>query len=152
MRLGTSTGTFSHINGIKGELPLNDVIRLCASAGFEVLDIDFGRAVRSSARSVIAEDDWERRIFEAGCLADSLGLRFSRSHGPYLTNFYVDGSLPSDDEKAHFRKMTARAIKASAMLGVEWMTVHTVCFIQDRNWVIVEINLTFYIITVFIVD
>lgn len=123
MRLSTSTNIHAFDRGKNHAVSMEESVKICAAAGYRYLDANLCSQCREGMP--LAEDDWERwahRLKETG---DACGISFTQSHGPYVAFeegiVRPDGTRLSDE---YMEVMMDRCIRASQILGVEWMVVH----------------------------
>lgn len=118
MRLSTTTGTFSRtLSG--GYTPYKEAIRRLKAVGYDVLDINFCRAL--TGQTDLANDNWETLMHELREEAEKLGIEFSQSHPVFLPG-HPNHQKPELLETYH--EMMRRSIIASSILGVKWAVVH----------------------------
>lgn len=148
MKLGTSTCLFVNRRFGKTELPYIEQTRLCAEAGFRVLDLNCCGSTKPARNNDLAADDWEARIDALGNEAAKLGVSFTQSHAPFNVNMFTYGRQPDADYMKLLGEMTRRCIIASGRLGVKWVVVHpysdTVNTEYD-NEIQMKTNLEFYL-------
>ena len=78
-------------------------------------------------------DDWEALVYEIADEAARLGVEFSQSHLPY-PKAATRRKSPADEgceQNETFIRVTERAIRVSAMLGVKWAVVHPVSYVGE---------------------
>lgn len=123
MRLSTSTNIFAYDRGKNRAVSMEDSIRVCAEAGYRFLDANLCSQCREGMPMFL--DDWETWAYQIKETADHCGISFKQSHGPYVAFeealVHPDGTRLSDE---YMEVMMDRCIRASAILGVEWMVVH----------------------------
>lgn len=116
MRLGTSTTIgFNRPYGRKDSIP--NVVRLCAEAGYRVLDMNFHDC--ANFPTPLQTDCWEFWVDEIAEAAQKYGVEFSQSH----LHFY-EFIGASDEECRRKEQIIARCMKGSSMLGVKWAVTH----------------------------
>lgn len=124
MRLGVMTNLFrARRRGQPGHNYIEQV-RLCAAAGFRVLDLNVTDSARPGSQSDLAGDDWEAKIDALGEEAAKLGVSFSQAHAPYNGNLFIYGRQPDEDYFALFREMSRRCVIAAGRLGIKRITIH----------------------------
>ncbi len=93
-------------------------IRMCANAGYKVLDINFCEAMNPT--SELRGDNWESYVKHAGKVAKECGVVFTQSHLPYY-----DAFADNDEQKVKtLEELIRRSIIGSGMLGVKWAVTH----------------------------
>ncbi len=93
-------------------------IKMCAQAGYKVLDINFCEAMNPT--SEIRGDNWEEYIKNAGKVAQECGIELTQAHLPYY-----DAFADNDEEKVKMlEKLIQRSIIGCGMLGVKWAVTH----------------------------
>ncbi|TVY11425.1 sugar phosphate isomerase/epimerase family protein [Paenibacillus cremeus] len=118
MRLSTTTGTFSlRLDG--GYTPYKESIRRCKAAGYDVLDINFCRAL--TGQTDLVNDNWVQLVHELRDEAEKLGIAFSQSHPVFLP---AHPNNTSAEKLEVYNEMMQRSIVASSILGVQWAVVH----------------------------
>lgn len=124
MELGIMSNVFRWKRLDNSNSPYIDQVRACVDAGFKVIDLNMNFAARAKMNDDLAADDWEARIDALGSKAAKLGVRFSQGHAPFNGDLYIRGLRPDDDYIARFREMSLRSVRAAAMLGIKWVTIH----------------------------
>jgi len=117
-------------------------MKRCKAAGFTVQDICFCRAL--TGQTELADDNWEKLMYDLREEAEKEGVEFSQSHPVYLPG---DLEEQSADMLEHFNEMMRRSIIASSVLGVKWAVLHPVELrISDlgNTKVNIEKNIEFY--------
>ena len=81
------------------------------------------------------EDDWQQRIDRIANLSAKLGVTFSQSHLPYVTDtqFDADRNFQKPGYMEYFKECMRRAYISSGMLGVRYATLHPLSF-QEYNY------------------
>jgi sugar phosphate isomerase/epimerase len=126
MELGAMTNLF---RDRRGGMPGNSYIeqaRLCAAAGFKVLDLNVCDSVRpgKSGGDDLASEDWEAKIEALGNEAAKLGVRFTQAHAPYNGDLFIRGRQPDEDYLNRFHEMSRRCVIAAGRLGIKRITIH----------------------------
>ncbi len=121
MRLAASTCTFPG-KRFGGGTPLVDSIRMLSESGFKVCDLNF--CSQSSPNSNLLSDNWEKYVNDLGEAGAKYGIEFSQSHAPFDSNTYRLDYPQKDEDRQRFLKAVDRAVMASGMLGVKWVTTH----------------------------
>lgn len=117
MELSTSTNIAAFCpDGTKN--PMTYGIRLCAEAGYRVLDLNFCEAMNPQSR--LRGREWLAYVDEIGELGARLGVRFTQSHLPYYDIF----AAADREKKAVMEELIRRSIIASGRLGVKWAVTH----------------------------
>jgi sugar phosphate isomerase/epimerase len=117
MRLSTSTNILFERIGLP-PVEQTECIRLCAEAGFKVMDFCFqDLAVPGSP---FTGNDWERYIEKIAALAEELHIEFSQAHG--IVYDFCRPEAQTDHQT--MKKLLDRCVRASARLGVKWLVLH----------------------------
>lgn len=124
MRLGTFTTMYARRRGEKQELPYVEQMKHCLNAGFDVQSLCTYYSLKPERNAEIAADDWQSRIDVLACEAKRLGVDFSQSHAPGGVEPFIKQLRPSGEELERYKELFSRAIVASSMLGIKWMSVH----------------------------
>ncbi len=122
MRLAASTCTFPSRRNGAGGTPLVDAIRMLAESGFKVCDLNF--CSQSNPKSNLLGDSWEKYVNDLGEAGAKYGIEFSQSHAPFDSNSFRLDYPQKDEDRERFFKSVQRAVMASGMLGVKWVTTH----------------------------
>ncbi len=117
MILSTSTNIAAFCpNGKKNTF--ETCIKMCAQAGYKVLDINFCEAM--NPQSEIRGDNWENYIKKVGKIAKDCGIVFTQAHLPYYDVF-----AENDEQKAKtLEELIRKSIIGCGMLGVKWAVTH----------------------------
>lgn len=116
MRLSTSTNIyFNRPAGRKAEI--KDSIRLCARAGYRVMDMNFYDCTTFGLPFVTAR--WEHWINEIKAEANQCQMEFNQAHA----NFYNFCDRQAKD-KEFLDQMVLRSITCSSILGAKWVVIH----------------------------
>ena len=122
MRLSTSTNIMCFDEGKNYQVPAEVSVKACAGAGYKFLDANLCAYIREGMP--LTKEDWESWSHSLRKLGDSLGVRFTQSHGYFPRQACLDthGSRldPECDE------YTRRSIIATKILGADWMVLHPV--------------------------
>ncbi len=119
MELSTSTNLVSFgPDGPKHLMPW--CIKLCARAGYRVLDLNFCEAMNPA--SVLRTSQWKKYIDELGETGARLGVRYSQAHLPYYDLF---GAGTEERTREEMEKLISRCIEACGMLGISWAVTHS---------------------------
>lgn len=110
-----------------------DVVRRLHDAGYSVLDFAF--VLQNYSNYILREDDWQQRIDSIANLSAKLGVTFSQSHLPYVTDtqFDKDHNFEKPGYMDYFKECMRRSYIASGMLGVRYATLHPLSF-QEYNY------------------
>ncbi len=110
-----------------------DVIKKLHNAGYRVLDFAF--VLQNYSNYILRQDDWQQRIDRIAELCEKLGVTFSQSHLPYVTDtqFNADKNFEKPGYMDYFKECIRRAYIASGMLGVRYATMHPLSF-QEYNY------------------
>ena len=115
MKLSTSTNMlFERIN--MDFVEQKTAIRLCAQAGYKVLDFCFHDLI--TYQSPFIDDRWEKYIEEMTELASNFGVVYGQGHA----NVY-DFLNPNAGHSFH-REITKRCVLASERMGIPWLVIH----------------------------
>ena len=106
---------------------LNDyeqTIQRLYNAGYRVLDFAF--VCHNYSNYILRQDDWQQRLDRIKNLAEKLGITFTQSHLPYITEtmYCADPNFKKPGYAAYFDECMRRSVIGSAMLGVRYGTVH----------------------------
>lgn len=116
MRLSTSTNIyFNRPGGAKASI--EDSIRLCAKAGYKVMDCNFYDC--TSFKLPFVTEEWEAWVEGVGQTARECGVEISQAHA----NFY-NFCDPLAENKEFLDRMVLRSIECAARLGVKWIVIH----------------------------
>lgn len=116
MRLSTSTNIyFNRPDGTKA--PISDSVRLCAEAGYRVMDMNFHDC--TTFETDFRTDQWRHWIEDIRATALDLGVEFSQAHSPFYN--FCDPLAP---DKEFIEPLIERAIVCSGILGVQWLVIH----------------------------
>lgn len=110
-----------------------DVIKRLHNAGYRVLDFAF--VLQNYSNYILRQDDWQQRIDRIAELCAKLGVTFSQSHLPYVTDtqFNADKNFEKPGYMDYFKECIRKAYIASGMLGVRYATMHPLSF-QEYNY------------------
>lgn len=123
MRLSTSTNIlYERING--EPVAQETSIRLCAQAGYEVLDFCFHDSVTSKSRFVT--DQWQEYVNEMRHLGEGCGVEFPLGHS------VVYDFCQNDIDALYYDRMTERCILGAEMLGVSWLVMHPSTVAEEK--------------------
>ena len=119
-----------------GNPNLNDyeeTVQRLYNAGYRVLDFPF--LLQNYSNYILREDDWQKRIDRMANQAAKLGITYSQSHLPYVTDtqFNADGNFSKPGYMEYFKECMRRSYIASGMLGVKYATLHPLSF-QEYNY------------------
>lgn len=116
MRLSTSTCIV--FNRQKGEkLSIQECIRLCAEAGYKVMDMNFHDC--SNFETPLWGPGWEHWLYSIRETAEKYGVEFSQAHSHFYN--YCDTSITNKDV---YDEKIRRGIIGSGILGVKWLVTH----------------------------
>lgn len=124
MKLSTMTNLF-YENNPQGNGFVRS-LRRTHEMGFDA--IDFCMCPMQRGETELCGDDWESRLADICAVQSELGLAIEQSHLPY-PKVLVRRKLPTDEgceQNEFFMRMTDRALRISAALGVKWAIVHPV--------------------------
>jgi len=110
-----------------------EVVRRCAEAGFEVMDVNLCGLHRGPGP--FREDDWKKTAEELRNEAEKCGVKFVQSHLPYRSmSMQCDVDLFKTAEGAElYRELSLRAIEITHILGGKWAVIHPM---NDREAVV----------------
>lgn len=116
MRLATSTNlVFNRPGGKKASIQQS--IRLCAEAGFRVMDMNFHDC--TTFRLPFTTDEWHSWIYDVKDTALEHGVTFSQAHSTFYN--FCDPAAP---ERDFLDRMVLRGIECAGILGVKWVVLH----------------------------
>lgn len=116
MRLSTSTNIFfNRPDGSKA--PIEESIRLCADAGYHVMDINFHDC--TTFRLPFVTNQYEYWLEGIEKLAAERGIEFSQAHSPFYN--FCDAKAAKKEE---IDPLILRAIDCCARLEIPWMVIH----------------------------
>ncbi|MCL2319515.1 MAG: sugar phosphate isomerase/epimerase, partial [Treponema sp.] len=122
MRLSTSTNIMCFDEGQNYKIPAEVSVKACAEAGYKFLDANLCAYIREDLP--LTKDDWESWSHQIRKLADSLGVRFTQSHGYFSKKACLD--VYGNRLDPEYEEFTRRSIIASEILGADWMVMHPV--------------------------
>lgn len=131
MRLSTTTGTFS-VTLSGGYTPYKEAMRRLKAVGYDVLDINFCRAL--TGQTDLVRDNWETLMHELREEAELIGVEFTQSHPVFLPG-HANHQPPERLEV--YEEMMRRSIVASSILGVKWAVVHPQ---EDRETTALDVD------------
>mgnify|MGYP001179119169 CR=1 FL=1 len=127
MKVSTSTSIYEYVRwGSTMFYSLEDSIRACAAAGYEVLDMAFNSYSRKGR--ALAQPDWEDWLKRHKDIACELGLEWYQGHA----HFY-DWSTAGPAEREFHEEMVRRSIIGAGIMGVQWLVIHPGT-IYDETW------------------
>jgi sugar phosphate isomerase/epimerase len=115
MRLSTSTNILFERIGLP-PVEQADCIRLCADAGYRVMDFCFQDLITFD--SPFLGNGWEKYIDRIAELAADRGIEFSQGHG------IVYDFCRSGIDRENLDRLLDRCIRAAARLGITWLVLH----------------------------
>lgn len=116
MRLSTSTCIyFNRPDGTKA--PIQDSIRLCAEAGYGVMDMNFHDC--SVFDTPFKKEDWETWLLDIKKTAEEAGVEFSQGHSHFYN--FCDAAVPNKEALDEYIR---RGIVGAGMLGIPWLVIH----------------------------
>ncbi len=98
-------------------IPINEGIELLYAAGFRGVDIHLADSIYRQTE--LTRDDWKDWAHKTKEQMDSLGMVAGQSHAPFYNVL-----SPDIDDRDYKEEMVRRAIIASAVMGVKWVTLH----------------------------
>lgn len=124
MRIGNMTSAIGTRRDNGEMIPIPEIVRRCAHAGFEVMDANFFTVHYDN--HPFAVDNWQQLVEDVRNEAEKCGTPFVQSHIPYrsLSTRHDIEMAKTPEGMAHFKKMSLRAIEMSHMLGVKWAVIH----------------------------
>lgn len=125
MRLSTSTNLYFNRPGGK-KAPIEQSIRLCAAAGYRVMDLNFHDC--TTFRLPFTGDAWQAWLETITKAAEEAHITFSQAHGPFY-NFCDDTYA----EKEWHDRMIFRALDCAAALHIPWVVFHAGTDFQAVN-------------------
>ena len=116
MRLSTSTNiVFNRPDGHKASI--QESIRLCAAAGYKVMDMNFHDC--TTFKLPFVTDKWEAWLNDVKQTAQECGIEFSQAHSSFYN--FCDSNAPNKD---FMDQMVLRSMKCAGALGVKWVVIH----------------------------
>jgi sugar phosphate isomerase/epimerase len=103
-------------------IPAEVSLRACAEAGYKYCDANLSAYKRPGMP--LSRDDWESWSCNLRNLADSLGVRFTQSHGYFPKEACLD--IHGSRVDLECDEYTRRSIFASEILCAGWMVLHPV--------------------------
>lgn len=133
MRIGTMTSALGVRRETGEKIPHAEVVRRCADAGFEVMDINLCGLHRGPGP--FRGEGWKKAAEELRNEAEKCGVSFRQSHLPYRSmSMACDVELFKTAEGAEkYRELSLRAIEITHILGGEWAVIHPM---NDREAVV----------------
>lgn len=118
MRIGNMTSTLGE------RMDPCEVVRRCAAAGFEVMDVNFFHL--HHPYHPFYGDNWKQKVDEVRNEAEKCGVTFVQSHLPYrsLSVKYDVEMAKTPEGLAYFSKISQQAVEMSHMLGCAWGVIH----------------------------
>lgn len=137
MRIGNMTSAIGVRPETGERIHPNEVVRRCARAGFEVMDVNLCGLHRSPGP--FSGDDWRKVAEDLRNEAEKCGVQFVQSHLPYRSmSMQCDVDLFKTDEGAeYYRLMSLRAIEITHILGGTWAVIHPM---NDRDAVVGDLD------------
>lgn len=126
MQPSTTTGVCLRSCGNPLLNDYEETVQRLYNAGYRVLDFAF--VLHNYPNYILREDDWQQRIDRIANLAAKLGVTFSQSHLPYVTDtqFNADGNFSKPGYMEYFKECMRRSYIGSGMLGVRYATLHPI--------------------------
>lgn len=133
MRIGNMTSALGVRRETGERIHPNEVVRRCADAGFEVMDVNLCGLHRGPGP--FRGEGWRKAAEELRNEAEKCGVTFAQSHLPYRSmSMKSDVELFSTPEGAEkYRELTLRAIEITHILGGKWAVIHPM---NDREAVV----------------
>ena len=133
MRIGNMTSTLGVRRETGEKISNAEVVRRCADAGFEVMDINLCGLHRGPGP--FRGEGWRKAAEELRNEAEKCGVTFAQSHLPYRSmSMACDVELFKTAEGAEkYRELTLRAIEITHILGGKWGVIHPM---NDRDAVV----------------
>lgn len=127
MRLSTSTNIMDAVPGRPEGVDLEQCLRRCAAAGFQVFDINL--CDQGLPGRYLASDRWEQETEHLKEVAQTLGIQFSQSH----LEFYnvCDENIEGREWR---EELVRRGIIASGRLGVQWAVYHAGSVYENSDY------------------
>ncbi len=104
-------------------IPVDEMLRQCAAAGFRYLD--FGFAELSLVSKRFHSKEWRQEIQEYINLAEELGLQFVQAHATIFDYCNVDKEYDREEE------LFLKSIQGAGMMGASWLVVHPSSYLVD---------------------
>ncbi|QQO08457.1 sugar phosphate isomerase/epimerase family protein [Breznakiella homolactica] len=116
MRLSTSTClVFNRPGGRKASI--EDCIRLCAGAGYTVMDMNFHDC--ATFETPLWHSGWESWVHTINETAQTYGIEFSQAHSHFYN--YCDPAITGRDV---YDEKIRRGIIGAGILGIPWTVIH----------------------------
>lgn len=133
MRIGNMTSALGVRRETGEKIHPNEVVRRCAAAGYEVMDVNLCGLHRGPGP--FRGEDWRKAAEELRNEAEKCGVKFVQSHLPYRSmSMQCDLDLFKTAEGAEmYRQLSLRAIEITHILGGEWAVIHPM---NDRDAVV----------------
>ncbi len=115
MRVSTSTNIlYERING--ENIDQRTAIRLCAEAGYQVLDFCFHDAV--TLKSGFLTDRWQSYMEEMKRTGEACGVEFALGHA--VVYDFCSGTI----DREYYDSLMERCILGAEILGIAWLVLH----------------------------
>lgn len=126
MRLSTSSSIY--FRRPSGKLAsVTDAVRLCAQAGFRVMEINFQDC--TEARSAFTGSRYQAWLEHIAACAQEHGVTFGQAHAP-VYNICDDGF----GDRERLDKLVRRSLRCAAYLDIPWVVVHAGTDFGAANW------------------
>lgn len=126
MRLSTSTNIyFNRPDGTKAAI--TDSVRLCAQAGYRVMDMNFHDC--TTFRLPFVGEAYRPWLEGVARCAEENHVVFSQAHAPFY-NFCDDGFA----DRERMDMLVRRSLQCAAYLGIPWVVIHAGTDFGASDW------------------
>jgi sugar phosphate isomerase/epimerase len=127
MKVSTSTSIHEYVRwGSELFYTLEESIRACAAAGYEVLDMGF--CSYSTQDRPLTQPDWEDWVKRNKEVADELGLEWYQGHAHFF-----DWTRTPASQWEFNEELVRRSIVGAGIMGVKWLVIHPGT-VRDETW------------------
>lgn len=120
MRLSISTSVLDKTVAPGEPLSAQTALSILKTAGFDFVDLSLWSYSRKGGP--LDREDWEDWAFRCRESADQLGIRCLQTHGNTLSGMKWDDETYTDAKRVW--ENNYRCIKATSILGADWMVMH----------------------------
>lgn len=128
MKLSAATKAYERHRNTSALRDIHEVLTFFRQIGFEAVDLTLEPIYHPD--SILAGDDWQKKVEALGETATKLGLELYQCHTPYVKGCCIATCphIKTEEDMVFFRQMLRRSIQASAMLGIRWAVYHPLTF------------------------